>query len=432
MRAIVVAVAVAVGLSAFPVALRADEVHLDDGRVLRGKVVEENDEKVVVEGKFGRVEVDAGRVVKIVRGETPAPAPETPPAPEKPPPAPETSLDGLIRRYIRGERGAEERLLARGEKAYWRMWKFLREAEEQAVKVRLRRLINRLSEVDDESAERAEETYEAALAKESEWEKEYERARKAGKSDREAVRQTVKELAEAISLYQKAVGANRLHYQARVRLGVLYYRAHLYKKILKKVLDTLEGPLAAEDPYAVRTVAAIRLARREYGKTLSVLKPLIKKEDPDALQMAVQAALNLRKFTEARRYLKPLKKKRPDDYKTLAYEGMLEMVSKHMKRAVELLRKAIEAGDTSGATRFNLAVALSKTGKKAEAEKVLRGMRKDFPHDVSVVLLLARLLVEQGRKGEAESALERYIEENPKGKGRDAARKALLELRRKH
>ena len=54
-----------------PIAFAGDAVHLENGRVLRGTVLEENDEEVVIDLGGGKLKVPRRRVRLVERGAAP-------------------------------------------------------------------------------------------------------------------------------------------------------------------------------------------------------------------------------------------------------------------------------------------------------------------------------------------------------------------------
>src|SRR5436305_1970982 len=76
---------------------------------------------------------------------------------------------------------------------------------------------------------------------------------------------------------------------------------------------------------------------------------------------------------------------------------------------------ALNAGSLQ--TRRNFARALVDAGRPAEAEIELRSMADNFPHDPTALADLFGLLQGQGWDKDAEEALKRAIERDPKNVG---------------
>jgi len=389
----------------------ADQIHLKDGRVLKGKVVYEDEGKVVLEAEYGKVTIYKENIEKIVRGEEAAPSPQK---------KREATTD-IVRAFAAGDDTVLAELKER-EDAVWVAKRLLRKEKEQARKVRLEALIRNLTKSDPEDMEEAERLYKKGLVLEKEWRGKYEALKKGGKSHKEAVKATVSELAEAITAFKEALGRWRYHDKARLHLGVLYYQARLLKESVK----VLEALVVADVADARRTVGASYFLLGKFEKALKALDDL---DDPTALEMRQQCLLRLKRFRQALTLAKKMQKKEPNNPKGVGYEGMALLGLGKFKNAAEKLRRAYEAGERSRATIYSLATALARTKSERdlrEAEKLLRQTLKDDPAYVPAVYELVRMLLKQKRKGEARDVVRRALSSVEKGSRAGKLLKRLL------
>ena len=394
----------------------ADQIHLKDGRVLKGKVVYEDEGKVVLEAEYGKVTIYKENIEKIVRGEEAAPSPQK---------KREATTD-IVRAFAAGDDTVLAELKER-EDAVWVAKRLLRKEKEQARKVRLEALIRDLTRADPEDMEAAEKLYKKGLMLEKEWRGKYEALRKSGKSHKEAVKATARELAEAIRVLQEALERWRYHEPARLHLGVLFYQARLLKEAVK-VLDVL---VLADVAEARRAVGACYFLLGRFEKALKALDDL---SDTTALEMRQQCLLRLKRFRQALALAKKMQKKEPDNPKGVGYEGMALLGLGKFKKAAERLRRAYEAGERSRATVYSLATALARTKSERdlrEAEKLLRHILKDDPAYVPAVYELVRILLKQKRRGEARDVVEKALSLVDKGsKAGKLLKRLLAELKK--
>jgi len=132
----------------------ADQIRLKDGRVLKGKVVYEDEGKVVLKAEYGKVTIYKDNIEKIVREEEAAPSPQ-----KKRP----KTVEEFVRAFAAGDDSALAKL-KKTEDAVWMAKRLLKEEKEQARKVRLEALIHDLTRADPEDMEAAEKlrrAYEA-------------------------------------------------------------------------------------------------------------------------------------------------------------------------------------------------------------------------------------------------------------------------------
>ncbi|MCX7703415.1 MAG: hypothetical protein N2234_04860, partial [Planctomycetota bacterium] len=197
-----------VGLLVFlGLSLYADTVYLNDGRVIKGRVVKEDEEEIIVEGKLGRITIRKEEIDKIVR-EREGEEEEKPPAERPLPEKPETEkIEEILKKYLRGEE-VFEKLKEKGDAAVVVVKREMRKAKE-GEKERLKKLFDDLTAVSAEKAAECERWYKEGVKREEKWWGLYNELRKQGVSQKEAVSRTAKELAEAIKCFQTAVAANR-------------------------------------------------------------------------------------------------------------------------------------------------------------------------------------------------------------------------------
>ena len=390
----------------------ADQIHLKDGRILKGKVVYEDEEKVILKAEYGKVTVYKENIEKIVRGEEAAPSPQ-----KKRP----KTAEEFVQAFAAGDDSALAKLKEM-EEAVWVAKRLLKEEKEQARKVRLEALIRDLTRADPEDMEAAERLYEKGLKLEKEWRSRYKALKSGGKSHKEAVKATARELAEAITAFKDAVDRWRYHDKARLHLGVLYYQARL----LKEAVKVLEVLVVADVADARRTVGACYFLLGKFGEALKALDDL---DDPIALDLREQCLLRLKRFRQALALAKKMQKKQPNNPKGLGYEGMALLALGKFKKAAEKLRRAYEAGEHSRTTIYSLAAALARTKSERdarEAEKLLRQILKGDPAYVPAVYELVRILLKQKRKGEARDVVKKALSSVKEGSQAERLLKKLL------
>ena len=371
----------------------ADQIRLKDGRVLKGKVVYEDEEKVILKAKYGKVTIYKENIEKILRGEEAAQSPKKP-----------KTTEDFVRAFAAGDDSAFARL-KEAVNAVWIAKRLLKEEKEQARKVRLEALIRDLTRANPEDMEAAEELYKKGLMLEKQWRSKYEALRKSGKSHKEAVKATAKELAEAIKVLREALERWRYHEAARLHLGVLYYQARLLKEAVK-VLGVL---VLADVAEARRAVGACYFLLGKFEKALKALDDL---SDTTSLEMRQQCLLRLKRFRQALALAKKMQKKEPNNPKGVGYEGMALLGLGKFREAAERLQRAYEGGERSRATVYSLATALARTKSERdlrEAEKLLRHILKDDPAYVPAVYELVRILLKQNRRGEARDIVEKAL-----------------------
>ena len=392
--------------------LIADQIHLKDGRVLKGRVIFEDEEKVVLQAKYGKVTILKENIEKIVRGE------EEQPEPAKKVPR---TTEELLREYVRGDDSLLGSIKSR-EDAVWVAKRLLRHEREQSRRVRLEALIKDLTRAEPEEMEAAERFYKKGLACEKEWRREYEALKKEGKSHTEATKATAEKLAEAITAYKKALDRWRFHDKARLRLGVLYYQARL----LEKAIEVLDVLVVADEPDARRTVGACYFLLGKYEAALRALDEL---EDGTSLDLRIQCLMRKKQFRKALHLARKMQKKRPEDPRGLGYEGMALLALGRYRSAAKKLREAYEAGEHSRSTVYSLAAALARTKSEKdlrEAETLLRSILKEDPGYVPAVIELVRLLLRQKRKEEARDVVKTALDTVRKGSRSEKLLKKIL------
>lgn len=401
--------------------LYGDKVFLNDGRVIKGKVVKETEDEVVVEGKYGRVRFERSDVERIEYGDEEKDEQRKPKKPEG------GKIETLIERYLSGDEESVEELKGYGDDAVVAVLLAIKGAK-MAEKMHLEALFERLTEVSDEREAECKRWYKEGLRREKEWRDEYDALRKQGLSAREAVVRTKEKWAMATKCFQNTVKANKWYKDAMLRAGVLLYSggsAPLYKKAIE-MLDLL---VRAGDELAMKTSGAAAFKLREWKRCIEFLRPLSESKDIDVLTMLLQSYLALKKPSKAEKVLKRLKKLIPDDYRVHASYGCLYLLRKRFKDAVRALKRALEKGDRSVSTRFNLASALEQLGRTEEAIQYYEEVLKLSPGDYATLLRLASLYTKVGRYDDAERLLEEFLRRYPGSPGARTAKKALKALK---
>jgi|GEM_PF-2274599 len=409
----------------------ADTVYLNDGRVVKGKVIKEDESEVVVESKLGTVTFKREEVDRIVRGDDEEtgreelPKKEEPPSKEPSAESPKTeNPDDLVKQYLEGNGSVFEKLKEKGDAAVISVKKAMKKASD-SQKTRLKKLFDELTKVSEEKQTECEKWYKEGVNKEGEWWKTYDGLRKQGLSQKQAVNQTAKELAETIQCFQKAVDANKWYEDGMLRLGVMLYQAHLFEK----AIEALKLLIEAEDDLALKTAGAAAFSMRDYKKCASYLEKYSDEKDADTLLMLIQSYLYIPDTTKAETAIKRLEKLMPDDYRVFACYGCLYLLKKRFNDSVNALKKAIEKGDKTAGTRLNLASALDQLGKTEEAIVYCEEALKLAPGDYSTLLLLASLYTKVGRYDDAIKVLEEFLKLYPNSQGAPGAREALKKLK---
>jgi len=409
--------------------LYGDKVYLNDGRVIKGKIVEETEDEVVVEGKYGRVRLERSEIDRIEYGDEEEEEPAEKRKVKDEPKVKAEGLEELIESYLKGDEGALERLREFGDDGVVAVKLALKKAK-GGKKKELERLFEELTRVSEECAEECKKWYEEGLRREKEWREEFDRLRRQGLSARKAVLQTKEKWAKAVKCFQNVVEKNKWFKDAMLRAGVLLYNGG-NAPLFRKAIEMLRLLVKAGDELAIKTSGAAAFKLRDWKNCIELLKPLSDGEDLDVLLMLTQSYLALKKASGAEKVLKKLKKLIPDDYRLYASYGCLYLLKKRLKDAVRSFEKALEKGDASLSTRFNLASALEQLGRTEEAIQRYEEVLKMSPGDYATLLRLASLYTKVERYEDAERLLKEFLKRYPDSPGAPSAKKALKALRKR-
>jgi tetratricopeptide (TPR) repeat protein len=125
---------------------------------------------------------------------------------------------------------------------------------------------------------------------------------------------------------------------------------------------------------------------------------------PQVLFALARCRLLQGKRAEARKYLDRLLATNPEDVQGLAYLGNLECEENNLEKAEKLLRQAIRANPADVESRFHLYQVLLRDGRKKEADSALKNY-KQIMQDVERLQMLLTKKIETN-PGDAQVPLE--------------------------
>lgn len=227
------------------------------------------------------------------------------------------------------------------------------------------------------------------------------------------------ELTTAATQFQKAVDLSPNDAGALMFLGYVKLRQEQYPDALTaleaaraqgarldaKLLPILQNNLGIAYANSNRPDDALKA----YQKAID----LSKDEYTDARYNLAFAFLAQRKYKEALPHLVKLRDQRASDktFQSSVYDGLAEAYENAADwgNALSAYKKVTELNATDPSARFNYALALSKTGRLADALAQGKEVLKLRPNHQPTLLLLGDLYSRQGKWDEAKNVLTRYV-----------------------
>jgi tetratricopeptide (TPR) repeat protein len=368
----------------FPAALLlADVVHMTDGRKIKGKIVSETEDYVLLKGKYGEVKLNKHEIDHIdygsVEEKEEQSKPSKPKVKKKPKPRKTKKVDlaSLVDKAAKGDAQAAKKLIAAKRAALVPINKKLKDAEGEE-KTRLEKLRDEIE------------------------------------------KKTQAEKAEGEKHYQEAARILREREELKKKIGSKPSRAQVEK------LTEMKGKAAEEiekayelDPTEPKItpfiIAVLYYEAKRYSRAIPILESELvhKPDDKDVLQMLASSYMNLNKFKKARKMLEKILKKEPDNKTAWAIFGELEQKEKKFDKAIKNYEKAISLGMDTWGTRFNLGICYKNKKKWQKAIENFEKCRKHNPKDGNALIELGSLYSRIGEYEKAVEALETFCELYP-------------------
>jgi tetratricopeptide (TPR) repeat protein len=392
-------------------ALFADVVHMTDGRKLKGKVISETDDYVLLKGKYGEVNIKRHEIDRIEYGpveedaekgekeEKPAgPAEKQAPAPKtKPQVKKQVDLADLADKAAKGDAAAAKKLADAKRAALVPIAKKLEKAEGEE-KERLEKLRDGIEEKTQEDKVRAAELYAEA-----------------------------KKLLEEATALQKGLGANPT--QEQLSKGL-----ELIESMAQKLLEALDlDPTRNDLLEAVAKTAILYYNSGQYKKAIPLLEALRvhAPDNADVLRWLVSSYINARRNKDAKKLLEEILEKSPDNAVAWANMGKVHHEEKKYSKAVECLEKAISLGLKDADTYNYLGMAHRE---KKDTDKAIENFEKCLEIDEKHANALAQLGALYANKGEytkAADTWEKFCKLYPKSQLTESFSKEVPKLRKK-
>jgi Flp pilus assembly protein TadD len=186
-------------------------------------------------------------------------------------------------------------------------------------------------------------------------------------------------------------------------------------------------PVTAAD-FTRRGAASFRGA--DFASALTQFEAAVaaRPDDPEALDSLGQTLVRLNRAQEAIPRLESAVRLAPAKWSYRFNLARARGLSGDWAGAVEDYRAADRLFADDHATLFNLALALRKAGRAAEAAPILERVMALAPEDPSFVLMAARTYDELDRREEAVASYRKYLSQSATGADADAARGRLARL----
>ncbi len=381
-----------------------DVVHMSDGRKLKGKIISETDDHVLLKGKYGEVTLKRHEIDHIEYG--PVEEEEKPPTPgEKKSPVPkpkpkskkEADLSELVDKAAKGDSSASKKLIEAKRAALVPIAKKLEKAEGEE-KERLEKLRDEIEEKTQADKAEAQKHYEQATAL---LKKCYDMEKKLSSDKSEKVQ------AEFVALLRE--------------IGKELEKACALDPTREDVLKTL------------KKMAFLYWDKKLYSSAIPLLKSALAADPEDTKTMGVLVSCYMRmgKYKEANKLLDEILEKDPKNATAWANLGAIHHQKKKYKDAVECFEKAISLGLDTADIYDYLGTAykyLKKDDKAIENfEKVLT---KD-PNHPNALFQLGALYNNTGKYAEAADAWEKFCKIQPNSEAAKQLKKEIPKLRKK-
>lgn len=398
MRCILIAAALLIFAG---LAFAEDTVITTDGRRISGKIIGETEDYVVVQTKFGEIEVQKLDIERIERKEEPAENPEPPEKPPEPKPPEEVKGDPIERLIAKltsddekQSQSAKEGLVALGSKALEPLKKALEKNQSEPAKSKIEEAIAKIEAKLQEQKNQATEHYANACKILKEWE------------------------ASVKALQSKP---------SEEEFKKVYQKAYDAAKELEKACE-----LDPDNTEWLRALATLYYRLKNYKEALPKLKTLLQKE-PDAIDLLGSAAsccVNLADYAQAEKYLLKILSKEPQNKVALLNLGITYLQQRKYKKCAEAFEMAVAAGEDAAFVHHYLGVAYEQCDKKEKAvEEFKRAIDKDPKFELAY-RSLGHLYAQMGKNSDAIEYLEKYLQLKPDASDAAAIRKMIEDLKR--
>ena len=384
----------------------ADVVHMSDGRKIKGKIISETEDNVVLEGKYGKVTLRRDEIDHIERGPIeekekkpgpPKPAPEKKPRPKPKKRGTKDNLYALTEKAAKGDSSAVKKLVSAKRAALVPIAKKLEESEGEE-KDRLQKLLDDIEQKTQAEKERAQKLYEEAA-----------------------------KLQEECVALQKKLGANATPEQQR-------QADKLLKALSSKLTEAFElDPTNNDIMKSVAKMAAMYYRGNAYSRSIPLLLVLYRHapDNKDVIQMLASSYMNLKKFKDARKMLEKILERDSENATAWANLGVADLSESKFDAAIKDFEKAIALGMDTAALRHNLGVAYKH---KKKWDKAAENFAKAFEMDsknVQALFELGAMYANQQEYAKAVEAWEKLCKEFPDSQQAKAAKPQIKKLKKK-
>lgn len=361
--------------------LLADVIHTNDGKKLKGKIVKETDEYVLLKARYGERKVYWDEIDHIERG--PVEEDQKPKTRKKkkrlPKPKPKANLESLVEKAANGDASAARKLV-------------------EAKRAALVPLAKKIEELDGEKKERLEKLRDVIEEK----------------------TRTQKE--EADRLFREA---SRLHKECLAMSKKAGPKPS--KELQRKVLESLEAvahkltrafeldPTRNDILESIARLSAVYYGASRYANAAPLLRIQLSVAPGDLKVMGMLATcyVNLKKFKEARKLLRDIITRRPDDSTAWANLGVVELSEKKFSLAIKAFEKAISLGMDNVGVHYNLGIAYKHKKKWDKAiESFQKCLAKD-PKEGNALLQLGAIYTNKEQYDKAVEVFERFCKLYP-------------------
>jgi predicted Zn-dependent protease len=153
-------------------------------------------------------------------------------------------------------------------------------------------------------------------------------------------------------------------------------------------------------------------AKGEVDRVGKYCKDLVKQDSPAAplaLEAMIQGYFQTYRLGEGHGALQVWLEREPDNTQALVFEAGLKAMLLHFDEAGDIYKRILELDPEHYTARLRLATLLMEKLKHAEAVPHLEYLRKRYPDNPMVAVLLAKCRFQLGRQAEAEQLLEEVL-----------------------
>jgi tetratricopeptide (TPR) repeat protein len=388
--------------------LFGDVVHMTDGRKLKGKVISETDDYVLLKGKYGEVKLKRHEIDRIEYGpveeeekkeEKPAtPGEKKPPAP-KPKPKAKKQLDltDLVDKAAKGDVSATAKLI-------------------EAKRAALVPIAKKLEKVEDEEKETLEKLRD------------------------EIEEKTQADKAEAAKLYAEAREIHKEAKKLQDNLGEkptpeqISRGLELIENMAQKLLAALNlDPTRNDILEAVAKTAILYYNSGQFKKAIPLLESLRTHapDNKDVLRWLVSSYISARRSRDAKKLVEGILEKDPNDAVAWAGMGKIYIDQKKHSKGIECLEKAVTLGLKDADTFNYLGIAhMEKKNTNKAIENFEKCLAADDKH-ANALAQLGALYANKGEYAKAADAWEKFCKLYPKSGLAKSFAKEIPKLRKK-